>query len=83
MKVLEIHPVHVSTAIFIYNNVHMYLNVFWQQVLVDDPSLLEVEHDICQLIGVLQYLVRSQAVLEEGEGGRGAGQRGGGGDNSN
>jgi hypothetical protein len=54
----------------------MYLDVFWQQVLVDDPSLLEVEHDVRQLIGVLQYLVRSQAILEEGE--REGGREGGG-----
>ena len=43
---------------------------------MDDSPLLEVEHDICQLIGVLQYLVRSQAILEEGGGwGKGEGEK--------
>ena len=38
---------------------------------MDDSPLLEVEHDVCQLIGVLQYLVGSQAILEGGGEGRG------------
>ena len=32
---------------------------------MDDSPLLEVEHDVCQLVGVLQYLIGSQTVLEE------------------
>ena len=42
---------------------YRYLDVFWQEILMDDSSLLEVEHDICQLVGVLEHLVRSQTIL--------------------
>ena len=30
---------------------------------MDDTSLLKIEHDVRQLVGVLQNLVRRQAIL--------------------
>ena len=45
---------------------------------MNDSPLLKIEHDVRQLVGVLQYLVRSQAILRR-QGGRlerGGGERG-------
>ena len=41
-----------------------YLYVFREKILVYDASLLEVEHDVRQLVGVLQNLIWRQAILQ-------------------
>ena len=35
---------------------------------MDDAPLLKVEHDVRQLVGILQNLVRSQAILQGDDG---------------
>ena len=52
----------------------VYLDVLWQQGLVNDSSLLEEEHGVCQLVGIAHCLLWTQPRLcvgvSVGEGGR-------------
>lgn len=45
------------------NSLQLYLYILWEEVLVNDTSLLKIEHDVSQLVGVFQNLVWSQAIL--------------------
>ena len=56
----------------------VYLDVLWQQGLVNDSSLLEEEHGVCQLVGIAHCLLWTQPRLcvgvSVGEGGREGGR---------
>ena len=45
-------------------DVCMYLYVFREEVLMDDPSLLQIVHDVRQLVHVLQHSLRNKRTLK-------------------
>ena len=45
-----------------------HLDVLRQKVLVNDSSLLQEVHNVCQLVRILQHFVRCEARLGEGRG---------------
>ena len=54
---------HVHAHTYIPVHTCTYLDIFWEEVLMDDSSLLEVVHYVHQLVHVFEDSLRRQSTL--------------------